>query len=680
MVSPETERGIAATALFTIAGLAFLAIFGLAGDLGRGIDAGLSALLGATRVIFPALLVVAAGSILTPRFRLGPAGAIGLLLLLISMNALLDLVRTGSGGYVGLVVATPVVAVGGPYAASVIFGGLFVASIMLAFNTSLHRFAALLAPLFRRTPKTVVPTATPESRREWQERAIEVSVERASPKDVKEAVGLKLTRAPRRRVEVPLDLLSTRSTKPSAGDIDAASDRIQKTLAQFGVDVEMGEIAVGPTVTQYTLKPADGVKLSKITGLSNDLALALAAHPIRIEAPIPGKSLVGIEVPNVAVSVVPLREILESGEFTRRRGELNAALGKDVAGAPWFFPIESAPHVLVAGATGSGKTVCLNALIVSLLYQYSPDELKFLMVDPKRVELPNYNGIPHLVAPVITDVPKTVNALKWCIGEMERRFDLLAKVGKRDISAYNKNGGEKMPYLVVVVDELADLMATAASEVESSIIRLAQMSRATGIHLVLATQRPSVDVITGLIKANITTRLAFSVASATDSRTILDTSGAEKLLGRGDMLFINSQLSKPKRLQGAFVSDEEIGRVVEYIKKEAGEPEYVDGVTDRQTSIPTGASGGSNASDDDDPLLDEAKDTVLRAGKASASLLQRRLSVGYARAARLLDLLEAQGIIGPGEGAKPRAILVARPAEFENMESENDGGEEEQDT
>ncbi|PLX26400.1 cell division protein FtsK [Candidatus Parcubacteria bacterium] len=418
----------------------------------------------------------------------------------------------------------------------------------------------------------------------------------------------------------------------------------------------MGEVRVGPTVTQYSLKPDKGMKLSRITSLSNDLALALAAHPIRIEAPIPGKALVGIEVPNQKTALVSFKELLETKEFKRRNHNLMMALGKDVAGKTWFADLPKMPHLLIAGATGSGKTVCVNTILMSLLYQNTAETLRMIMVDPKRVELTLYNGIPHLLTPVITNTQKTVNALKWCIGEMDRRFELLASVGSRDISSYNaKHPDTKIPHIVFVIDELADLMATAASEVEAGIIRLAQMARAVGIHLIVATQRPSVDVITGLMKANIPGRIAFSVASLIDSRTILDSPGAEKLLGRGDMLYQTAELSKPVRIQGAFISEEELKSVVDYLKGDE-EPEYDESIVETQKSGTANMFGG--ASDDQDPLFDEAKDVILKAGKASASFLQRRLKVGYARAARILDELEEAGIIGPSQGAKPREILV----------------------
>ena len=458
----------------------------------------------------------------------------------------------------------------------------------------------------------------------------------------------------------PLNLLDEDRGKPTSGDIKANMHIIKRTLANFGIEVEMGEVAVGPTVTQYTLKPAEGVKLARITALSNDLSLALAAHPIRIEAPIPGRSLVGIEIPNHAVTLVRLRNLLENEQFQGSQYRLNFALGRDVAGNPVFSALEKMPHLLIAGATGTGKTIALNSLLISLLYRNPPSILRFLLVDPKRVEFPVYNGTPHLLTPVIVDVQKTINALRWAVKEMDRRFDILAGVKARDIGMYNrelKRGQEPMPYIVIIIDELADLMAARGKEVEAVIVRLAQMARAVGIHLVVATQRPSVEVITGLIKANITSRMAFQVASQIDSRTIVDNAGAEKLLGNGDMLFMSAESSKPRRLQGAYISEKEVKRVVEFLKRDF-EPEYDSEILDPQKATSGDFNGGEDVFGDEDPLYEEAKRLVIQARKASASYLQRRLRIGYARAARLLDILEERRIIGPGEGAKPRDILI----------------------
>jgi S-DNA-T family DNA segregation ATPase FtsK/SpoIIIE len=411
------------------------------------------------------------------------------------------------------------------------------------------------------------------------------------------------------------------------------------------------------------------VKLTKITNLDKDLALSLAAHPIRIEAPIPGKSLVGIEIPNKKVATVRLKNILTSETFKNRRSKLSVVLGLDVSGHPQIADITRMPHLLIAGSTGSGKSVSINALLLSLLYQNSPSELKLILVDPKRVELSLYNDLPHLLSPVIVDPEKTVSALKWAIIEMERRYQLLQSAGKRNIADYNaQKGKEEMPYIVIVVDELADIMAVAYKEVEGLICRLAQMARAVGIHLVLATQRPSVDVITGLIKANITTRIAFSVASQVDSRTILDQAGAERLLGNGDMLFVSAEASKPRRIQGTMISEKEIRAVTDFVKKN-GMPEYNKEVLEQKIG---GVKGGDFDVPDDDLFLD-AVDCVIRSNKASSSLLQRRLRIGYARAARLLDLLEEKGVVGPADGSRPRDVLISDISEIIDESQEEAG-------
>jgi len=687
-LSPAVERGMIAVAMITLGVLGVLAYAGSAGVVGRFLDAGITYALGVDRFLLP-LALIGFGLVLLIRGKIRASMLLGAFLFFLSLNALLHLIMgetAEGGGALGLFLGGPLVAGLSLPGSVVVLSALFIAGVTLLFNASPRVFAEfwklLFAPLrtfVRRAPRGVVAAPAPiveaevdeDEAPEEEPEEIEPAATHAEEDVPQEAAPLAAPRVRkvRRRIEIPLELLEMRSGKPSAGDIRANQEIIRRTLEQFGVPVEMGEVSVGPTVTQYTLKPAEGIKLARIVALQNDIALAMAAHPIRIEAPIPGKSLVGIEVPNQTVAMVKVREVLESPAFRTGGAKLPIALGKDVSGAPWVTDIARMPHMLVAGATGSGKTVCLNSIIVSLLYANGPDDLKFIMIDPKRVELPAYNGIPHLLTPAITEVPKIVNSLKWCIGEMERRFDILSKTGKRDIGSFNKEVDalqekhadlpiERMPYIVVVIDELADLMATSAQEVEGSIVRLAQMARAVGIHLVVATQRPSVDVITGLIKANITSRIAFAVATSTDSRTIIDTSGAEKLLGRGDMLFTTAELSKPKRLQGTFVNDEEIRKVVDYLKEHAeGEPEYRSEILERQKA--TGPSG-ETYDDSEDDLLPDARDLVVSSGKASASLLQRRLKVGYARAARLLDLLETQGVIGPGEGAKPRAILVKK--------------------
>ncbi len=459
----------------------------------------------------------------------------------------------------------------------------------------------------------------------------------------------------------PVNILNGMDSEPTSGDIKANSNIIKRTLANFGIQVEMGEVNVGPTVTQYTLKPAEGIKLSRITSLQNDLALALAARSIRIEAPILGKSFAGIEIPNQSVAMVRLKNILNSKEFHNRKSNLSIILGRDVAGMPIISDIGRMPHLMIAGATGSGKTVSINTLIVGLLFQNSPETLKFIMVDPKRVELTSYNDIPHLLSPVITDPDKAINALKWSISEMENRYELLSHLGCRNIESYNNavkmeyKQREILPYIIIVIDELADLMATHGREMEAAVVRLAQMARAVGIHLVLSTQRPSVEVITGLIKANITTRIAFQVASQIDSRTILDMSGAEKLLGFGDMLYLSGDSNKPKRIQGVFISEEEVKKMVDFLKgQNEGSNEYNEAITENKKEKLDFDS--NEESEGEDSRFCEAVEIVKEAEKASASLLQRKMKIGYARAARLLDLMEDKGIIGPQDGAKPREV------------------------
>lgn len=468
----------------------------------------------------------------------------------------------------------------------------------------------------------------------------------------------------------PLALLEPDSGKPGAGDIKGNANIIKRTLQNFGIVVEMDEVSIGPSITRYALKPAEGVKLSRIVALQNDLSLALAAHPLRIEAPIPGKSLVGIEIPNSTKSVVGLASLLGSQEFQAAPQPLLVSLGRDITGSSHFANLARAPHVLVAGATGSGKSVVIHTFINSLLYRNHPARLRFIMIDPKRVELTLYNKIPHLLTPVITDAKKAIFALKWVIKEMERRYNILEGSAVRDIASFHKSFGadekaEKMPYIVVVIDELADIMSSYPRELEGAIVRLAQMSRAVGIHLVLSTQRPSVDVITGLIKANISTRVALQVSSQIDSRTILDMAGAEKLLGSGDMLYLAGDMGKPVRLQSAFISEDEVKSVAGWLAKHYQDAENTEinltPNSESGLSAPAGAlfSADFSASDDEDnndELYEEAREEVIRAGKASASYLQRKLRVGYARAARLLDLLEERGVIGPGEGAKQRDV------------------------
>lgn len=463
----------------------------------------------------------------------------------------------------------------------------------------------------------------------------------------------------------PTSLLTdTVSGKADRGDIKNNAAIIEKTLESFGVQAKVVEVNLGPAVTQYAIEVALGTKLSKITSLANDLALALAAPSglIRIEAPIPGRSLVGIELPNRAPEFVPLKKILESKEMRDSKSKLTVALGLDVAGKSVVTDLAKMPHILIAGQTGSGKSVAINTFITSMLFRASPNEVKFVLVDPKRVELPGYNGVPHLLAPVIVEPNKVISALKYLVSEMDQRYKMFAQVGARNIDAYNElSGFQALPYIILVIDELADIMLFSPVEVEDTITRLAQMSRATGIHMVLATQRPSVDVLTGLIKANIPCRTAFAVSSQVDSRVILDMPGAEKLLGRGDMLFLPPDEAKPKRIQGAYVSDSDVTRLIEFLRKAGVAPQY----TEEVTSMPAkGTGGGIDSSGNRDELFADAVRIICDHDKASASLLQRRLAIGYARAARILDQLEGHGAVGPSEGSKPREVLVRNAEEF----------------
>ncbi len=511
----------------------------------------------------------------------------------------------------------------------------------------------------------------------------------------------------------PLSLLAGDKGKPSYGDIKGNSNIIKRTLQNYGIEVEMDEISIGPSITRYALKPAEGVRLAKIVALQRELEYALALSPIRIEAPIPGKSLVGIEIPNTVKSTVGLGSLLSDPAWSENPNPLYIPLGKGISGAAQFMNIAKAPHTLVAGATGSGKSVTIHTLITSLLYRNSPEQLRFIMVDPKRVELTLYNGIPHLLTPVITDAKKAILTLKWAAKEMDRRYDILQGEKVRDIQSYhktilapalkrfekkqeeaqkrgeepeellqmskNEEVPEMMPYIVVVVDELADIMQANPCELERAIVRLAQMSRAVGIHLVLSTQRPSVNVITGLIKANVPTRIALQVASQIDSRTILDMSGAENLLGAGDMLFLSADLPKPIRLQSAFISEGEVKSVVKYLR------DNYDGVLGEELNIAAAASEGNapmgsttlfttipddafEDKGDDDDMYEEAKAVVIESQKASTSFLQRRLGLGYARAARIMDVLEERGVIGAGSGAKPREVLL-KPGDTDTVAS-----------
>ena len=452
-------------------------------------------------------------------------------------------------------------------------------------------------------------------------------------------------------------------------NLEAIASKLQKTLYSFGVSAKVEDVSVGPAITRYELKPAEGVRVSKIANLADDIALNLAAKSIRIEAPIPGKQAVGIEIPNEETEMVHLRELIESDLFIKQKSKLAFALGKDVAGDGVVTDIAKMPHVLIAGATGSGKSVCINTLITSIIYKAKPNEVKFLMIDPKIVELSVYNDIPHLLIPVVTDAKKAEGALNWAVQEMENRYNMFASKGVKDLKSYNKevdekeNGEGKLPQIVIIIDELADLMMATPKDVEAHICRLAQKARAAGMHLVIATQRPSVDVITGVIKANIPSRIAFSVSSQIDSRTILDMAGAEKLLGKGDMLFYPAGIPKPVRVQGAFVTDEEIDKIVSFLKDNGGQVTYNQDIIDSinnsdKEDVNLEDEGGEE--DNIDPLLNDAIELVIDSGTASTSYIQRRFKVGYARAGRIIDQMEERGIISGYQGSKPRTVLISK--------------------
>ncbi len=700
-LSSDTKKGIFIIILFVLAALSVLALFGQSGSFFSFLIYILSLMFGGVRWVFPIMLALWGYVLLrSDKYQTKLVNYIGIILMVLGITALwhlrfdlwesLSSAREGlGGGYVGVILSWPLLKYMNFWGALIVSLAVFLIGLLLAFETSVYGFMWPIKALkfviaFWRKAREEAKARSKERELEMLSRGDEFEEEdggngeseinseeessdqKEIPQFVKRSINDGETQEEKeeivkpkkfgRKIDLPIGLLNSKSGKATSGDIKNNQEIIRKTLQNFSIPVEMGLVNVGPTVTQYTLRPADGVKLSKLVNLNPDLALALAAHPLRIEAPIPGKSLVGIEIPNQIAARVTMGEMLMSPEFKNRPNNLCIALGKDVSGKPVFIQLDKMPHILIAGATGSGKSVCVNSIIVSLLYQNSPDELKFILVDPKRVELPHYNGIPYLLTPVITDVKKTIGAMKWCIVEMEKRFELLAKTGHRNIAGYNAVHEEKMPYIVFIVDELAELMSLAQNDMEAGIVRLAQMARAVGIHLILATQRPSTEVITGLIKANIPARIAFAVASSIDSRTVLDGSGAEKLVGRGDMLYLSPEVSKPRRLQGVFLSDKEITDVTRFIKS-FGEADYEIEFNGSGSGL---SSGGGNAgfSDDDDPLMNEVMEIIRQSGKASASPLQRRLKLGYARAARILDLLEERGIIGASDGAKPREVFL----------------------
>jgi len=696
----ETKKWILGIVIFTIAIIIALSFFSLAGVAGNWIMRGLTFLIGKAVFIIPLVLVLGGLSFFSTKKEkyLGPA-VLGVFILIVGISGLLESLNleTKDGGWLGYVVSWPFLQFFGSLVGKIVFAGVILAGstifwYLLREPKKGERPAFAEATAGEGKSSIIKKIFAPK----FQIKEIEPKIRPEPSKSTELSLGLKakeVSKTPSRALMgeyklPPLDLLEGEKGRPTAGDTVTNSAIIKKTLENFGLGVEMSEINIGPTVTQYNLKPAEGINLSKITALSNNLSLALASHPIRIEAPIPGKSLVGIEVPNKERCKVRLKDLLSNPNFQNNSSNLVFALGKDVSGVSCYADLSRMPHLLVAGATGTGKTIFLNSLILSLLYQNSPEILRFILIDPKRVEFSAYHNLPHLLTPVIFNAQKAVNALNWLISEMERRFEILAGNGSRNVDSYNekvmKEGQEPLPYIVLIIDELADLMAAKGREVEAGIVRLAQMARAVGIHLVVATQRPSVEVITGLIKANITSRITFQVASQVDSRTVIDAAGAEKLLGLGDLLFISAEITKPKRIQGAFISEKEVRKVVDWIRGEAKSEglKTIDGILenhlaqDLEKSLEDKERGFETFDEKDDPLYEEAKRVVLEARKASASLLQRRLRIGYARAARLLDILEEQGVVGPGEGAKPREVYLAR--EESVLQQPDDLGEDDE--
>ncbi|MFA5360588.1 MAG: DNA translocase FtsK [Candidatus Paceibacterota bacterium] len=684
-INTEVKNSIFGVLFLAISLILVLSAFDLAGPFGRAVFKVFDYLLGWGYFILPCLLIVIAFNFLrslTKQINLTFFTFLGCFFVLLSILSISEIFFEGKGGLIGLFggLIKPYL---GLWASLAIYGAVFISGFLLILNIPLKLFQKKgikempSSSLSKSEQATVADAEKEMLGKEILEKDKEITKTFKEPvKTGDEKMTANFIRLKNKYKLPPLSLLDIEYSQPRVGDIKVNANIIKRTLQSFGIEVEMGEVNVGPTVTQYTLKPAEGVKLSNITALQNDLSLALAAHPLRIEAPIPGRSLVGIEVPNKSISLVRLGNLFKEINFQKTNLPLLFVLGRNVKGEVVLADLSKMPHLLIAGATGAGKSVCIHSMLTSFLFKNSPETLRLVLIDPKRVELSCYNGISHLITPVVTDSKKVLPVLHWAISEMDRRYDLFSDSGVRDIEGFNLKAVSKnepiLPYIVIFIDELADLMVRFGRDLESSIIKIAQMARATGIHLVLSTQRPSVEVITGLIKANITSRIAFQVASQVDSRTILDMAGAEKLLGSGDMLYLASDSSKPIRIQSAYVSEQEVNNLVEFIKessKEAVEGINGNGLKDNleefvDSSLPLKEMDleqwGKTAEDE---LYEEAYKTVVKAGKASASLLQRRLRIGYARAARLLDILEENGIIGPVDGAKPREVFVKEKEE-----------------
>jgi S-DNA-T family DNA segregation ATPase FtsK/SpoIIIE len=703
----QTKHGIISVVFFVLAIFFLMAKFAVAGPVGIFFNQELKLLLGIGDILLPILFLLLAISFIKSEVPdIGWIRTLSGVLFLLSSLGIIDIASGAGnhkGGLIGEILSTPFVALFDVYASIVFLSALLIISLIIMFDTkpNFTTFFSKIGSWFsKKSPDDTKSDLNEKEMEEVEKVSAPLLNEEGVPAgNSKKKTPPRLSGTPpskggeeneeempiRKRknmfgsyVPPPITLLEEDKGKPNTGDIKANANIIKRTLANFGIEVEMDEITVGPTVTRYALKPAEGVKLSRIVGLQNDLALSLAAHPIRIEAPIPGKSLVGIEIPNKSKSIVGLATLLADEKFQNSPKPLTIALGRNISGRATFGNLAKMPHVLVAGTTGSGKSVTIHSMITSLLYRNGPDDLKLILIDPKRVELTLYNNIPHLLTPVITEAKKTILALKWAAKEMDRRYDILEAESVRDIESYHKNvfdknpkktrknsagvdeeiNADRLPYIVIIIDELADIMSSYPRELEAAIVRLAQMSRAVGIHLILSTQRPEVNVITGLIKANIPARIALKVSSQIDSRTILDAGGAEKLLGAGDMLYSSGE-AQPERLQSAFISEGEVKKVVKYLA-DAYKDEVSEEITLTSGSISADKSifeSSLEDGEDDDEMYEEARACVIEAGKASTSYLQRKLKLGYARAARLMDVLEERGVIGPGDGAKPREVL-----------------------
>jgi len=731
LLKEETRSTAIAIAFFVLAMFFILASFAKAGVVGDTIKKGLETLLGVGFFLIPLLFIMLGVSFMrTIRPNLGARSVIGSLLFVLSGLGLLALIPGGTyGGMFGKLIDVPLIKYFDVYFTFLFLFALITLSVIILFDTAPRgeHFMLLKEKLFKKkevaeeieeeplavaapvAAAPVVPAPVEQDDQSMQDEEEEMEEDEDGEEEDEEEKEEE--EKPKRKsleeeisdmeknqknilpvkdfIPPPLHLLEGDKGKPGVGDIKANANIIRRTLANFGIMVEMDDVAIGPSVTRFSLKPAEGVKLSRIVGLQNELALALAAHPVRIEAPIPGTSLVGVEVPNSSKTTVGLGTLLSSADFMEATSPLTVSLGKSISGKTHFGNLAKMPHVLVAGATGSGKSVTVHTMITSLLYRNPPENLRFIMIDPKRVEMTLYNGIPHLQTPVITEGKKTLAALRWAAREMDRRYDVLEAEKVRDIQSYHKTilapflakehapdgtekAPERMPYIVIVIDELADLMQVFPRELEGAIVRLAQMSRAVGIHLIISTQRPSVNVITGLIKANIPCRVALQVTSQIDSRTILDTTGAEKLLGAGDMLYLSADMAKPIRLQSAYVSETELKKVVKYLVDEYRDvpPDFID-----LTEVPgRDAIFSSNLEDNDseDSLYEEVREEVIQSKKASTSYLQRKFGIGYSRAAKLIDALEKNDVIGPGNGSKAREVLIKNESTIGKENGEED--------